>query len=446
MHSNSVSADPTGTVAGLADLTGTVAAMVRRLRSLPPAPPPLQGTEVAAECAALMELVDTAQALLLERVAGLDRQGPTACGDALTARGWLRREARCSDATAARLVSLARRLHTDPERPLHSTAAALREGSLTCEQAAAVADSTAAGPAEVVADVEAALVRHGSHLGATELRRVGLGVARRLAEQAGDSVPARLAESGDRYLRLRTTVGGRVAVDGILEPDTGRLLGASLDPLAAPTPLPAPAPAPDGSLVPDPRTAGQRRHDALHEALTLLAATGALPEQGGARPTVQVLVDARDCQATTVEGDRLSDASMRRHACDAEVSWVGVRRRRTQCRESDEAQALAALHRELDDLPPALGGLPAQVLAAGRSSRLVTAAQRRALVARDRGCTVPGCLAPPSRCHAHHVRHWIDGGPTNLDNLTLLCPSHHRYLHEQEAAREALPHAPPRAA
>ena len=427
MHSNAVVTEATEAV--------------RRLRSLPP-----PGADVTAECAALLDLVDTAQALLLERVAVLDRLGPAACGDALTARGWLRRDARCADATAARLVSLARRLHTDPDRGLPRTAEALREGRLTIDQAAAVADATAAGPVEVVTDVEVALVRHGSHLAATELRRVGLGVTRRLAEQAGESVPACVIESGDRYLRLRHTLGGRIAVDGILEPDTGRLLAAVLDPLAAPVATPSP----DGAVIPDPRTAGQRRHDALHEALTLLAATGALPEQGGARPTVQVLVDARDCQATTVEGDRLSDASMRRHACDAEVSWVGVRRRGEQCRASDEAQALAALHRELDDLPPALGGLPAQVLAAGRSSRLVTAAQRRALVARDRGCTVPGCLAPPSRCHAHHVRHWIDGGPTDLDNLTLLCPAHHRHLHEHEheheAPREALPHAPPRAA
>jgi len=443
MHSNSV----------VADLAGTVADMVERLRSLPPGPPTdLTGTDVAAECAALIELVDTAQALVLERVAVLDQRGPAACGDALTARGWLRREARCADATAARLVSLARRLHTDPERPLRSTAAALREGSLTCDQAAAVADSTAAAPAEVVADVEAALVRHGSHLGASELRRVGLSVARRLAEQAGDSIPARVAESGDRYLRLRTTVGGRVVVDGILEPDTGRLLAAVLDPLAVPTPMPAPAP--DGSLVPDPRTAGQRRHDALHEALTLLAATDRLSEQGGARPTVQVLVDARDWQATTVEGDRLSESTMRQHACDAEASWVAVHRASAlesvghgaHDHDSDNGRALTALRRELDDLPPALGGQPRQVLAAGRSSRLVTAAQRRVLVARDRGCTVRGCHAPPSRCHAHHVRHWIDGGPTNLDNLTLLCPAHHRYLHEQETAQAALPHAPPRAA
>jgi hypothetical protein len=31
---------------------------------------------------------------------------------------------------------------------------------------------------------------------------------------------------------------------------------------------------------------------------------------------------------------------------------------------------------------------------------------------------------------AHHIRHWIDGGETTLQNLTLLCSHHHRALHE----------------
>jgi hypothetical protein len=32
-------------------------------------------------------------------------------------------------------------------------------------------------------------------------------------------------------------------------------------------------------------------------------------------------------------------------------------------------------------------------------------------------------------CDAHHVRHWVDGGPTDLSNLVLLCRHHHRTLH-----------------
>lgn len=66
----------------------------------------------------------------------------------------------------------------------------------------------------------------------------------------------------------------------------------------------------------------------------------------------------------------------------------------------------------------------------GRSQRVVTPAQRRALEERDgRVCWMPGC----DRCHeldAHHIVHWTRGGRTDLANLVLLCPYHHRLLHE----------------
>lgn len=32
-------------------------------------------------------------------------------------------------------------------------------------------------------------------------------------------------------------------------------------------------------------------------------------------------------------------------------------------------------------------------------------------------------------CHAHHLTHWIDGGPTSLDSMLLLCGHHHRLIH-----------------
>ena len=48
---------------------------------------------------------------------------------------------------------------------------------------------------------------------------------------------------------------------------------------------------------------------------------------------------------------------------------------------------------------------------------------------RDRHCTFPGCPRPPLMCHAHHLTHWINGGPTKLDNLALLCGHHHRVIH-----------------
>jgi hypothetical protein len=76
---------------------------------------------------------------------------------------------------------------------------------------------------------------------------------------------------------------------------------------------------------------------------------------------------------------------------------------------------------------------PSEVLDVGRASRTATPAQWRALVARDRHCTAPGCRREPRFCQAHHIVPWPKGGRTDLSNLTLLCWYHHR-LHHFEAA------------
>ena len=65
----------------------------------------------------------------------------------------------------------------------------------------------------------------------------------------------------------------------------------------------------------------------------------------------------------------------------------------------------------------------------GRKQRAVTTALRRALIARDRGCTFPGCHRK-RYLDGHHLKHWINGGETKPENLALLCTYHHRLLHE----------------
>ncbi|HET9271893.1 MAG TPA: DUF222 domain-containing protein [Vicinamibacterales bacterium] len=74
-------------------------------------------------------------------------------------------------------------------------------------------------------------------------------------------------------------------------------------------------------------------------------------------------------------------------------------------------------------------GADGTLLDVGRKTRVVPASIRRALNARDdHRCAFPGCDA--RRCDAHHVVHWMDGGPTSLDNLVLLCRRHHTLLHD----------------
>jgi Domain of unknown function (DUF222)/HNH endonuclease len=69
------------------------------------------------------------------------------------------------------------------------------------------------------------------------------------------------------------------------------------------------------------------------------------------------------------------------------------------------------------------------VLAMGRTRRLVTKTQRRALMIRDGMCRYPGCHQT-RHLKAHHRVPWITGGRTDLDNLILLCQWHHTAVHE----------------
>ena len=80
-------------------------------------------------------------------------------------------------------------------------------------------------------------------------------------------------------------------------------------------------------------------------------------------------------------------------------------------------------------IPMVMNG-KSQPMDIGRKSRAIPAALHTALAARDAGCQFPGCDRPVSWCEAHHIKHWADGGKTSLDNLVLLCSTHHHVIHE----------------
>lgn len=102
----------------------------------------------------------------------------------------------------------------------------------------------------------------------------------------------------------------------------------------------------------------------------------------------------------------------------------------TGCRISaGEARRMAC---ELRLLPMVFDGesLP---LDHGRAKRCFDTPQRRSAEKRDKGCTFPGCDRPPSWCVGHHGRRrWAQGGATNLEDIVLICPHHHRYTHAMD--------------
>lgn len=79
---------------------------------------------------------------------------------------------------------------------------------------------------------------------------------------------------------------------------------------------------------------------------------------------------------------------------------------------------------------PAIFNSRGQPLWVGLGRRTATPAQRMALIARDRGCV--GCGADPAWCQAHHIVHWAADGPTDIDNLVLLCSRCHHRVHDED--------------
>jgi hypothetical protein len=139
----------------------------------------------------------------------------------------------------------------------------------------------------------------------------------------------------------------------------------------------------------------------------------------------------------------LDPEACRRLACDAAVTRVLVTRQPNGQPSNPTSDTGPAGQTDFSDddlparlraamalLPPTLGGTPSQPLDVGRTQRVIQPAQRHGLVIRDRGCVFPGCDRPPPWCEAHHLLHWLDGGPTDLPNLALLCRAHHRAIHE----------------
>ncbi len=139
--------------------------------------------------------------------------------------------------------------------------------------------------------------------------------------------------------------------------------------------------------------------DALVAMAETTLAHGPTPVAGGDRHMVLVHVNAETGTATLDGGPELTDNEAASVLCDAAHATI------------------------------LLGG-EGEPLAMGRRTREPTVAQRRALLVRDGGCVFPGCEQRVF-VDAHHVHEWERGGPTDLNNLVLVCRVHHRAIHHR---------------
>ncbi|MCU1620313.1 MAG: endonuclease [Modestobacter sp.] len=205
------------------------------------------------------------------------------------------------------------------------------------------------------------------------------------------------AEPGAQFL---------ASIESLAERDARRERAARKRAAADGTQPAEPEPEPADGVEPLPVTTERRCR-----AMTQLAAAAADADRRAGDPPrreVVVVVDAAVLaddeaagRAHLEGGPALSPSQARRLACDAAVTAI------------------------VTD-----GG---QVLAEGRARRYATRAQRRALLVRDGGCARPGCEETRiERLHAHHLRHWLHGGRTDVSTMVLLCDVDHGLAHDEE--------------
>ena len=344
----------------------------------------LDGGQLTGQVLELRQALDLLEVEWERRVAELDQRRIVQQEGYTSTTAFLTHRARMRSGRAHRAVCQARRWASIP-----GTWKAVTEGNLSLDQARQVGklpervhDDLALHEPGLVEAIEELSVRDTEVVLHYWLSAVdGPGV-----EQDTNSLYQR------RFLHVSKTIDGMVAIDGLLDPENGEHL---LTALRAATPPPTPE---------DHRSAGQRRADTLCELAGYYLTH---PNAGSSKPHLMVHVDLAALNGEmgglheTGDGLILTQSQIDRIACDANVTRI-------------------------------VFGPGNQPVNLGRTTRTVPAHLARAVIARDRHCTHPGCERPPSWCDIHHLKPWAKGGETNLDDLTLRCRPHHTWIHQQE--------------
>ncbi|WP_145274613.1 HNH endonuclease signature motif containing protein [Prescottella equi] len=322
---------------------------------------------------------------------------------------WLAANTLLEVPAAARILALGRMLSRQPE-----IADAFNAGDISAEHAALIGkfcETPPRGmPNEALGSCRKVLLDSATGPTATTMTvRTCISRLERIFES--DELPP--SEDTERNeFHASKTLNGRVSVKGDLDAVTGEMLLTALSALTKPrNPVDDPA---------EKLTPARQRADAFAEILRRYLDSGDAPVEGGERPHLSVHVNAADLarsesahewKPTDDGSDLFGDKDIARMPHTGPLSIATAQRIACDCHLTPIV---------MDD------GVPINL---GRTSRTVSKKQRRALIARDHGCAFPGCGTPPAHCEGHHVKHWADGGPTNLDNLVLLCRYHHQLLH-----------------
>jgi hypothetical protein len=205
--------------------------------------------------------------------------------------------------------------------------------------------------------------------------------------------------SEERSVRRLVLSGGMVKLELVLSPDEADMVLRAIDRAREVHAEPAPAAPPVDVSA---ETSWPSRADGAVALAESFLAGQPVSGTGGDRFQVVVHLDQDvlgpdgALAGTLEDGTHVSAETLRRVACDCGLVAAG-----------------------------ADGG----GLTVGRRARTIPPSIRRALMLRDRGCAFPGCTHTRF-LHGHHIRHWLHGGDTSVDNLVLLCTVHHHLVHE----------------
>lgn len=278
--------------------------------------------------------------------------------------------------------------------------------------------------------------------------------------------PIPISENTDlNKLGIYILTNGRSKIDGDLDKLTAEKLLTALSPLSAPEP------SPDGTR--DERSRAQRNADGLNRLLDRYLAEGR-PAGSGNNTDVVLLVELADLMKKNPCRDDGSERPGNREDCGSSAedredrstggagSGIGNNRDNSSPDTGIGNEDSGLHHKTGGDMPgphdpdwpfhlgwtgpissrlaeflscdaaltPVIvddAGIP---LALGRSSRFPDAGLRRAVTIRDRCCVK--CGRPADWCQTHHIVYWHHGGPTDLDNLALVCTECHREIHNTD--------------
>ena len=297
---------------------------------------------------------------------------------------WIAWRCACSPRMAREHVRVARAL-----RQLPLTRASFEGGELSYSKVRCLTRVA-------TADCEDFLLHQARYATAAQLEHM-----LRAYERSRAADDAELHEPGE--LSWHWNRDGTLDVRGRLSPEEGRALLNALE--AAQSQIREESRATDeedGSAEP-PSGGAARNAEALSVVAESFLAEGIAARAGSDRTQLIVHVDAatlaEDAFGRSVleAGPGISPETVRRLGCDASLRALIKRGKRALC--------------------------------LGRRTRSISPALNLALKERDRACCFPGC-ANHRWVDAHHIVHWAKGGPTDLDNLVLLCRRHHRLVHE----------------